>query len=403
VLAAAVAWAVWLVAPNFDAEGYDLSAMVVGAQLVANGDVDQLYAHHPVQYNLADSDAFQHAAHMTGFTGGAPTAFVHAPLVAWLARPLAHTSFANVVHVWLVLSALALAGALWASLDAFAPRIRTLPVLAALMLAMVPFEPVRYSFWLAQTTPFVVLFLLGSLALVRRERLVVAGLIMSVPAFIKLTPLVFVVVWAWQRRWRALAGLGAGLAALAVLSVSTMGIACHVAYVRRVAQIGRIALVSFNNHSLSAFLTRFSVPHDEIDRFTMFHPSLPVRLAVMALAAALVAVPAWTLRDRRTDPLVDGFAILITLLVPSLSWTHYFVLLVPLSLVAFASAETARTRAVAVLGSAVAFLLCVRPIAPDESRFVDHRGLVIVGPTIAAAILFVVLSSLAVRLRPRRR
>ena len=399
---AAAAWAVWIVAPVLDAPGYDLSAIIVGAKLVADGNVADLYAHHAVFYNLADGESFMRAARELGFTGGAPTAFVHAPLVAWLAQPLTHMHFPTLVAVWAVLSALAFAGCLWLSLDVFAPEWKSLGALAALMIAMLPFEPLRYAMWLAQTTPFIVAMILGALALVRRDKLVLAGLLMAIPAFIKLTPLVFVLVWAWQRRWRALAGLVAGLAVLSLVSVATLGWSTNVTYWHRVAEIGNIALVAFNNHSLSAFLMRFELPHANLEEWTMYRPTAPIRAAVLVLAALLVAIPAWSLAKNRTSPLVDGFALLLTLLVPSISWTHYFFLLVPIALLAASHAASKRDRAIALAGSTVAMLSCMRPIAPMGSDFATHRGLVIVGPTIAALIMTAVLAFVAVRVRTLR-
>lgn len=390
-----------LVVGSFDAPGYDLSALLVGAKLVADGHASQLYAHDPVQYNLANGEAFERAAHALGFTGGAPTAFVHPPLVAWLAQPLTRAPFATVVHVWLVLSAFALAAALWLSLDVFAPRWRNAPTLAALMFAMLAFEPARYSFWLAQTTPWIMLAVVGALALERRDKLLLAGLVMSLAAFVKLTPLVFALIWLWQGKRRALAGLGAGLGGLSVVSVATMGIDANVTFVHRVGEIGRISLVAFNNHSIGAFVMRFFVPHEEIERFTMFRTAVVARVAVVLVAAVLVLVPVWSLRGRRNDPLVHGFALLVILLVPNIAWTHYFVLLVPVGMLALARTETPRARALVGAACAFAYALCARPIAPDESQFPTHRGLVIVGPTLAAAVMAIVLSSLAFRARSR--
>ncbi len=398
---ACVAWVAALIAPQHDSPGYDLSALVVGAKLVADGDKAQLYAHHAIFYNLADSPAFLDAARALGFTGTVPTAFVQAPLVAFVAQPLTHVSFPVLLQAWNVFSAAALAWGLWLALEAYAPRLRTHPVMALLMLAMLPFEPVRYMFWLGQTTPMIFAAVLGAIVLLRRGRPLSAGLLMALPAFVKLTPLVFGLVWLWQKRWRALAGLSGGVATLATASIATMGWACNVTYVHRVREIGRIVLVAYNNHSIGALLTRPFVSHDELDKFTMFTPTPAVRAAVVLCALALVATPAWLLRARRRDPLAEAFALLLTLLVPSISWTHYFVLLVPLALLAVHRATDlaprARTAVLALTGAAM--LVCMRPFAPDESAFASAHGLLIVGPTLAGIVVAGVLTFLAVRTR----
>jgi alpha-1,2-mannosyltransferase len=260
------------------------------------------------------------------------------------------------------------------------------------MLAVVPFEPVRYALWLGQTTPFVFVSLVGAIALVRRGRLLEGGLVLALPAYLKLTPLVFVLLWAWQRRWRAVLGLAIGLSVLCTLSIAATGLGAHVAFVHRIADIGRITLVSFNNHSLGALLTRPTVPHDEVYRFLMLPPTPLARVATTAVACALAAAPVLMLRDDRRSPLGDCFAFLLMLLVPGISWTHYFVLLVPCAAAARSSPEGGRF----ARASAVALLLtCTRPILGDNAHLDLHHGLILAGPTLGAlgfALLALVLA-----------
>lgn len=380
-----IGWVLTFIVPTWTDTpyAYDLSGIAIGARLVQEGRTDVLYSHNDVFFNVADSPEFTRVAGEIGVPK-VPTAFVHAPLVAVLARPLAWAPLPVAYRVWTVLSAIALAVALWMALRAFAPSVRGMFALGVLMLLMLPFEPARYAFWLGQTTPFIVLMVLGAFVLLRRDREVLAGALMAVPAFIKLTPLVFVPLWAWQRRWRALAGMGAGLVLLAALSVALLGVRCHVAYVERVAEIGRIALVSHNNQTLSALLTRPGYSSEELDMWRMVRPSLAARVAVPVLALVMVAWPAWWLRRERRSPLLEAFALLATLLLPNIAWTHYYLLIVPVALVAVehvASSNGPRWPAFAALLSLV---LCMRPFAPDGSNFQHSRGWVLVGPTLAA-------------------
>lgn len=377
IVLAIISWIVGLILPNYDEPSYDLSALLVGAKLVADGNAAHLYAHHAVFYNIADDPEFMRAANELGFTGTVPTAFVQAPLIAWVAQPLTHLWYPSVAHGWLLVSAVAMVAAVYLALDAYAPRYKS--ALPALCILLVAFEPVRYNFWLGQTTPFIFLAMMGSIALVRRQRMLEAGLLMALPAFVKLTPLIFGVVWLWQKRWRAFVGLCVGVAALAMVSVITMGISANLSYLHRVSEIGRIALVAFNNHSLSALLTRPGIDPDELHKFTMFTPSPTTRIIVASAALAIIAIPGCLLRRHRTDDLVEGFALLFGLLIPSISWTHYFVLVVPLVLLVIA-----RRRRVATVGAILFALPCFRPIAPDGSSFLQHPGLCMVGPTVAA-------------------
>jgi alpha-1,2-mannosyltransferase len=390
--AAIAAWATFLVGPAWNAYGYDLSALLVGAKVVEQGDAAALYAHNPVFYNLADGPEFLRAARDLGFAGEAPTAFVHSPLVAYAAQPLAQWPFARVMSAWVIASAAATAAGLALTLRTYAPRYRASIALPLVMLALVPFEPIRYALWLGQTTPFVFLSLVGAVALVRSDRPLAGGLVLSLAAYLKLTPLVFVVLWAWQRRWHAVLGLAIGFGALCLLSIAAMGMPSHVAFVHRIADIARITLVSFNNHSISALLTRPAVAHDEVYRFLMLPPTPAARIAALAGACALTAGPALLLRDDRQSPLPECFAFLFMLLVPSISWTHYFVLLVPCAVAAWSSPE--RGRYGRVLACAL-LCTCMRPIIGDNAHLDRDHGMMLAGPTLGAlgfALLALVLA-----------
>jgi hypothetical protein len=378
---AVVAWAKFLVGPAWHAPGYDLSALLVGARVVAEGDGAALYAHNPVFYNLADGPEFLRAARELGFAGDAPTAFVHSPLVAYAARPLTQWPFARVVSTWVVVSAFAMVASLALTLRAYAPRCRVSVALPLVMLGLVPFEPVRYALWLGQTTPLVFLCLVGAVALVRSGRPLSGGLVLALAAYLKLTPLVFVVLWAWQRRWRAVLGLGAGFGFLCVLSFASMGPALHVAFAHRIADIARITLVSFNNHSIGAFLTRPTVAHDEVYRFLMLPPTPLARIATVGVACGLAVAPALLLRDDRHSPLGECCAFLFMLLVPSISWTHYFVLLLPCAAAAWSSSE--RGRFARPLAAAL-LCTCMRPIIGDNAHLDRDHGLMLAGPTLGA-------------------
>ena len=143
----ALGWALVFVAANWNEPGYDLSGIAIGAELVRQGKTSVLYSHNEVFYNLADSPEFMRVAGELGVPK-IPTAFVHAPLVAVIARPLVWVPFPMAFRAWTIASALALVGFLWASVRAFAPSLPTRFALGVLMLAMLPFEPALYSFWL---------------------------------------------------------------------------------------------------------------------------------------------------------------------------------------------------------------------------------------------------------------
>jgi hypothetical protein len=369
LVTAVVAWAASSVRAFWDTPGYDLSALVVGAKVMHDGAVGHLYDHNARYYNIADSPEFEQAAHELGFVGYAPTAFVHPPLLASLAAPLAATPFRTTAHAWLLASLVATIAGAWLAFRAYAPRWATAWHLAAVFACISWFEPVRYALWLGQTTPFVFLDVVGAAVLLRTRKDAAAGLVLSLSVFLKLTPIVLVASWAWQRRWRAVAAALGGLLALALLSAAIDGIAPNVEYLRRVHQISGITLITFNDDSLPALLTRWTFRQPDVVAFTMIPPPAWVRWAVVA-GTALVAILAVRCDRVRPDgQLLDALGMLAMLLVPSIAWTHYFVFLAPVALVVCTRVPRGALRVACVVACLVVLASCCRPWITDQTDF----------------------------------
>jgi hypothetical protein len=395
VLACVVAvWCVRSARAFWESPGYDLSALVVGARVLHDGGRAHLYDHNDRYYNIADTPVFEQAAHELGFVGYAPTAFVHPPLLAAMAEPLAAAPFRLTVRAWLVASLAATVAGIWLAFRTWAPRWARPWPLALAFAALAWFEPVRYALWLGQTTPFVFLDLVLALWLVRRKRHVAAGALLSLAVFLKLTPLALVAAWAWQRRTRALAGVGAGLGVLTALSVALTGVGPNLAYARRVAEISGIALVTFNNHSLSALLTRYTFREPDLSTFVMLTPPLWVRATVVAAGVAFVVLAVALTRRRRDAALLDALSILAMLLLPSIAWTHYFVFLLPVALVACTRAPSGTPRVAVAVVSGLLLALCARPWITDQTDFDPlHRGN-IAGPSYAALGMLLLVAAI---------
>ena len=404
VLLAAIAsvWAATQVKPAWVAPSWDLSALMVGARVARDEGFAHLYEHDPVFYNIAESPAFRRAAATLGFTE-TPTAFVHAPLVAIAARPLAGFPFPSVARVWVVGSTLAtLLGLAMGALH-FAPRMRGPLAWGAILAALTPFEPIRYGLWLGQTTPFVFCLTMLSLVLAERRRGFLAGTILAVPAFVKLGPALLVIVWLWRKDYRAVSGLVAGIVVLSLCSVIACGIVPNLEYVDRVRTLARETVVAFNNHSLAAFLERLSQPNVEVFAWRTMPISAGLRAAMACSAFAMAGVAYWALRalDLATrTKLATGTVVVAMLLVPSISWTHYFVFLVPILLMLWELAGQLPERSLLRTSLAVPLLLCSRPIFLDQiDRHRGPLGTIIPGPTLAAVLVYVLLVFVGRRLR----
>jgi len=374
----------------WDTPGDDLSSLVVAGELLRRGQPEHLYDRHPVKFHVVDSAAFVDAARAIGFRGFAHP-FVQVPLVAYAMKPLAALPFGTVRRGWLLASTIAVLAGLWLTLRIYLPWFQQPLGWALVLAALCAFEPLHYGLWLGQTTAFVFLLVVLALALERARWPVAAGLVLALAAFIKVTPALLALVWLWRGPRRALGGLAGGLSALAVLSVAVAGLSLHRAYLDVLRSVGSSTLVAYNNQSIVAFLTRMTVPYPEWFDWKQHRPPETALLAAYAMVAVL-GLGAWWLLSRiprpaecAWRPLAEAAALAVMLLAPSLSWSHYFLLLLP-ALVAGWAAAPARTRGPVGVLVAVAFGLCCRPIMPDQVRPVLDAITVVDGPMSAALL-----------------
>jgi hypothetical protein len=392
-LIAALAASVFIhVLPAWDAKAFDLSAILVGAKVVRDEGFAHLYEHDPAVYNQATSPSFTRAARELGFDD-VPTPFVYAPLVAILGEPFASTPQRWIVRGWCIVSALFVALGLVLGAKYFTPGYAWTPSrFAALALALALFEPIRYALWLGQTTPFVFVCVMFALVAAEREKPVAAGIALALPAFLKLTPTLFVLPWLWQRRYRAASAFACALGVLVLSSVILAGSGPNVAFLERLLGIGSETVVAYNNQGLPAFLERLRHPAPQIHSWDIVPLSGVTRITVSACIAAMFVTAWYALRDtpdRERERLSFAVVTTILLLAPTISWTHYALFLVPPLLGCVAIAERSGRRWLGVGVTIGVLVMCSRPLLLDHINHQRGPLTVIVGPTIAAAILYV--------------
>jgi alpha-1,2-mannosyltransferase len=162
-----------------------------------------------------------------------------------------------------------------------------------------------------------------------------AGVWTGLAAALKGFPGLFLVYFAWRRRWRAL-GVGAGVAVAATaLPLAARGPSAAVADARDFLALtldpARWHLAT-NDQSIRALVTRFG---------------WPAILALVLTLACLAAIPVVARRQggRRTLPGMATTA-LAAILVAPVTWVHYFVLAFPAWLALLSRPDTYRASAV---------------------------------------------------------
>ena len=376
--------------------GYDLIPIATAGRLVSTGQMDHLYARDRQFYNVVNDADFSQAAAALGYRSE-PTPFVYPPLVAFVAQPLGRIGFSVTQSAWAAASILFLLAGLQLTLVVFVPDSCSPLIFGAVTVLLCLFEPVRYAFWLGQTTPLIFALVMGAIYLQRTGRPAVSGVLLAIAAFVKLTPAVLALVWLWRGPRRAAYWCGACFAGLWGASVALAGWEINLAYVRRISEIGNGVVIAYNNHSVLSFVSRLAQPRGEwVDwRIHQPQPILSLITGVILIALGATAMAAMRRVPRSAEhiwrPSAEAFAVLAMLLVPGVAWTHYFVFLLPVIGVML-SVRTAG--AFVPVAAGMAFALCCRPLLMPQSTPEHWAATLAVGaPTIAAVALWLTLAT----------
>ena len=316
----------WLLAVR-QGRGYDFGAFVSAAEAVRSG-----------------GDPY----------AGAPSVvppYVYPPLLAQVGAAL-NLSRESAYRALSGTTALAGVLALWLTLLYRARRAADNDDAAALALGLALFLLLPFRDTLAQGQVNVLALVAIALALWLEEsgRPRAAGLALAPAVLLKVMPAVFALRWLARRRLSALAGLGAGILGLTLVSLAAGGSALWASYLRFLRALaagvpppGLPALDALYNVSLSGFCARL----------------LPPALAVPAVIVIVLLLMALVLRAaaRADTPAAEHAALLavLALLVaaPPLAYRHHVVLLFPGALLFLMDARRERAHAraaVALLG-----------------------------------------------------
>ena len=337
----------------------------MAAQVLRDGDREELYLLEPAsrEYTVAAEHARASLA-----VSDSSTQYVYPALFAKLLAASPWTTWLGLFRFWLIV----MTTCLWLGFVLSFRLVRSVTWEAAAILALLAanlLESSSQCMWNGQLTPFVFLLIAASLHEYEHKRGHVAGALLGVAVFLKLTPVILLVVWIAHRSWRAIVGFAATVVASSVVSIAWLGIPVHVNYIRKIWQSAGWALASFNTHSISSFVARLYASPADVLSWTP-HP-LPwgARTWIYVIDAALLLVFVKITRDSvktRDARLASAAALLLMLALPPFSWTHYAVLLVP----AFALMATRMREAMpsgslyALVGGVLLFL--ARPIQPAQ-------------------------------------
>ncbi|MCA9679140.1 MAG: DUF2029 domain-containing protein [Kofleriaceae bacterium] len=312
----------------------DLEPIVVAGVLLERGQADHLYDHDPRLFNQLDSPPHRIAARDLGVRSDARP-FVMPPVIAVAARPLVGIRYVVLGRILLIANLVAALAALWLLDRRFALGLVSPWGGALTLLFLDQFEPMRSAAELGQTTPLVFLAIVATIVLDGRGRQVGAGLCLAFATLLKLGPGLLVVPLLLRRRWRAAASFGGAIAAAMVVGVVGAGPGATATWIGRMLELSQQSFPAFNNQSLAAFLLRFERPMQEIFTWRLFAVAPAYRIASLVLLAGGLGLAAYLVRrgrraaadaarDAARDDVVWSLGVVLVLVVPSISWNHYY-------------------------------------------------------------------------------
>jgi alpha-1,2-mannosyltransferase len=326
------AWIIFTGYTAFDVWQGDMAGIFMAAHFYAAGQFDLIYASNSGVVSEAPAVWLPALTEM-GKANVSTFPYVYPPLWASLLSPLTQVLSVQGLLNGALIVQLALYGwAIWLAWDLTG---RIMPWGRWAVLA-VPLSTLMGAPFIALllnqpqiTISFLILLATRQLVLGRDMR---AGLILALAAGIKLTPLVFLLLFPVLRRWRGLAAMVAGLVVIAVLGVMMAGPDMTRAFVERAAALSNQTMASRITYNIAPLLIPLMPGEVEVVKSfgdASFVATTPPLLKVVTLAILLALLALSVHLTRALDPARRAFVLataftLITALAGPIGWVHYY-------------------------------------------------------------------------------
>ena len=315
-------------------------AVLIGSALIATGlffvtDPSQAFDDFRRAYWEAGVASWQGRGGFDALYARGTDGFVNLPIIAWLFSPFGLVGSTHAALIFTALGVMAvLAG--WLLLSDFLELGRREKGL--LLVAIAAFGPMIYSVREGNVSHFLFAGIVLALLDVRSGREIRAGVLFGLAALLK-PPLILIgVYFLLRRRWRLVCGGAATIAGVTLASLAIYGWYLHtVWYETVIAPYAAGPTPAFNVQSLPAFVLRQELGVASYLDWTPHALSSAGRILSALLAFALAILCVWAAVRRgewkRVSHDAVGIEIMMVVafacLVSSLTWSHYYVWLLP--------------------------------------------------------------------------
>ncbi|MCF2871975.1 DUF2029 domain-containing protein [Octadecabacter sp. G9-8] len=321
---------------GLDTQSADLFAMWLAGDFMAMGRLDQIYPSSAVMFDMTTPSEWWPYVQATD-----PDArifpYIYPPLwaklVSWLTQITTFAVFDTVflfVHQALLIATTYLA----AKMCGFR-GLSALLVVAVTYEALILTMPIGIA--LGENQPQILVSFLIVYAFERAQSGAprAAGILLALAAAIKVYPVLFIVIFAARRNWRAVVAFGIAGGALGLTSIALAGWPLHADYLSMLGVLSKSVIVT--NFSFSAdALYAGAILEDQL--LPVYQPSTaeeqigwaaiakgPIWHAVSSIAQiAAIAGVAFLAARRPHDPLIVPFAVTLFALVSPLSWAYTY-------------------------------------------------------------------------------
>lgn len=314
----------------------DLSAYYYAGYFFGLGQLDQVYAGPPQIIGPEMPEAWTAAVAATGIPGEQTYPFIYLPWVAAVMAPIAR----NFAPQTVMNSALLVNCALMAWSVFLARKIMNPKTIPKWMWAGISFTILFTSaasvlaLALGQIQILVITCCLLAFERYRAGAFWAAGAALAMAACLKITPAALIIVFLWDRNWRAVLSFSLVCAFIGVLSLITIGLPLHFQYFGLMQKLSDQVFIASIAFSVEGFVYQIwdvingTAPIHVTNEYIYAKPPWIDHVAKATFLTGLIAIWTTTRRlgeDQKIARQIFTLSILIPLCAP-LGWIHYFLL-----------------------------------------------------------------------------
>lgn len=330
--------------PELSSLGHDFAAYYLGAWEITEGRSPYagLDLSHGIRHELTDEGRA-----VLGTSREFIPGYVYPPFLALCLQPVVPLGFRNALPYWLLFTCLLAFACLLLCARLFLSGEDWLLPAGLLTLVVLGSMPTRETILLGQVNFLTLALCLAALIASERKRLYLAGGLLAVAAWIKLTPALLLLYFVYHKRaWPVLTGFVLCALALGVWAVSAIGLSEILRYATQVLPLVGQSQLGVENKSFLALFDRLFRPNPLVT------PIVPWPALGVAAKAALVGgllYFAYRLRRREinapnrdakaSDRFLYAGMLVLTLLCQPLLEIHHLIFVFPA--LAFLSGRTA--------------------------------------------------------------